>query len=200
MDYGERLYDMCYTVAESLAYATDEGLKRRFYKNQGEKMRLLWESERSGKRVIDLFREVMQLPDDYPINDWVIRDMLDMPGFLSRKEWQATKAIRGKTIEVWRGRKLAENERKDYGILWTTKDGYSWTTDEDIARRFAACWFEPAVVVRAHVSGDDCYVLHNADSEIVVLGDVAIQEVIPCTWQWSSPDLDEYQPVPVSFV
>jgi len=199
-DFRDHFCNICCTAAEAetLAHTTDKGLKRRFYKNQGKKMRLLWDNN----QALDLIRKVVRLPDDWLIGDCfpiLIRGMFDTPGFLSRKERQATKAIRGKTIEVWRGCPLAEHEenvRKRnhfYGIFWTT--------DEDVARRYASLRYGPAsVVLRAHVFGGDCYVLDTKNSDIVVLGHAIIKEATPCTWEPSFPLPEGRQSVPPCIV
>jgi len=176
MGYRQALYVKCYPVAQLLVFSVQHSWKRRFRRTQGEDMRELWECGKSGNLAVRLLREALQLPDGDPVDARYIHAMFKMPGFLTKEEQRATKAIRGKSIEVWRGCALAEHERKAYG--------FSWTSDEYIASWFASGYpIGTAVVLHAHVAGDDCYVLHTCESEIVVLGDVAVQEVTPCTWE-----------------
>ncbi|MBU2831902.1 hypothetical protein [Acidithiobacillus ferriphilus] len=187
MGFREDLYDACYPVARGLVVRTQHGLKRRFSRMQGEDMRELWECAKTGNLAIDLLREALRLQDDAHVDAQYIHALFNMCGFLTKEELRSTKAIHGNTIQVWRGCVMAEHASRAYG--------FSWTTSEYIARWFAARGSSDtaSVVLQAAVSGDDCYVLHTSESEIVVLGDVAIQEVTPCTWEGFSVAWDHLQ-------
>ena len=124
-------------------------------------MRWAWECSRTGHQNVACAALADAFGYQYPYFEH-INAMLNMDGFLTKKEKWHTARMRKNQITAYRGCSINEIESGEFG--------HSWTLDKEVAHFFADAHHGKVVAVTLRRSSHCACWLDTSESEIIATG------------------------------